>query len=458
LLEAIFIAIPFVAAILLALVLCVLVWGLYVNPLIGVWLVLFLFLAEMWTTRLPGLKLGIALYPQDLAFSILAFAGMLRVLAGGQLARIPKSLALLGTLMLISLALGMAKFGTSAGVEFRDEFYFWAGTAYFVSFPITREHLSGFVRAWLLCSLVTLAVVYYRWTADALDLDWIEPLWHYAMDLQGSGLRVVSSAQALFLGQALILIVYAMAAGSGLRQWRFLVPLLVVTILVLQHRSVWIAAFVPVLLSFLLLKKGKGRLFTNLAVVTLAAAAVLAPILVGGGGQGVTSAITVSAEGATNLSAGTTGDRVWGWKELLGQWAHAGPLVNAVGSPYGSGFDRYSAKGDLITYAPHNYYVQILLRTGLTGLVALLAIYWYGLRWLRRDDGFRHPDVPAAAFVGLLAAQLLIFIPYSAHFVQCIVLGIALSLVRDRSLGWRRPSLHGISVAGRNGAVRTGAP
>jgi hypothetical protein len=345
--------------------------------------------------------------------------------------------------MLISFALGMAKFGTSAGVDFRNDFYFWAGTAYFVSFPMTREHLSGFVRAWLFTSLVVLVVVYYRWTADALDLDWIEPLWHYAMDSQGSGLRVVNAAQALFLGQALILIVYAMASGSGLRQWRFLVLFLAVTILVLQHRSVWIAAFVPVLLSFLLLKKGKDRLFTNLAVVTLAAAAVLAPILVGGGGQGVTSAITVSAEAATNLSAGTTGDRIWGWKELLGQWAHAGPLVNAVGSPYGSGFERYSVTGKLITYAPHNYYVQILLRTGLTGLVALLAIYWYGLRWLRRDEGFSHPDVPAAAFIGLLAAQLLFFIPYPADYVQCIVLGIALSLVRDRSLGWRRPSLYG---------------
>ena len=434
---------PVVLAIVLALGLCLLVWGLCVSPAAGLWLVLLTFLCETAVIVMPGLHMGLYLYPQDFVFVAIGFATALRFLAARQLARMPRSLVVLYAVMAFSFVLGLARFGATAGVQFREEFYFWIGAAYFLSFPVTEKQLSGFARAWLVTAMAILLIVYYRWLADALGLDWIEPLWHHAMDFQGSGLRVVNSAQALFLGQALILIVYAMATGSGLRHWRFLVPFLVITVLVLQHRSVWIAAFVPVLLSFLLLKKGKDRLFTNLAVVTLAAATVLAPVVVGGGGNAVTSAITVSAERATNLSAGTTGDRVEGWKELLGQWAHAGPLVNAVGSPYGSGFDRYSEKGKLITYAPHNYYVQLVLRTGLTGLVALLAIYWYGLRWLRRDEGFGHPDVPAAALVALLISQLLYYIPYSVGYAEGAILGIALALVRDRSAGWHAPALVG---------------
>ena len=128
---------------------------------------------------------------------------------------------------------------------------------------------------------------------------------------------------------------------------------------------------------------------------------------------------------------------------MLSDWLHAGPVAYVIGSPYGSGFTRLESEstGREIAYAPHNYFVQTLLRSGLAGLFALVSTYVLALRWLRRDGGLEHPDVPASALVALLASQLLYFIPYSPHYEQGIILGMALSLVRDRVIGWRPPTL-----------------
>jgi hypothetical protein len=425
-------------AILLALGLCALLWELYFNPTVGLWLVLGTFLCETAVIEMPVLHMGIEVYVQDLVFIAIGFAAALRFLGGGRMARLPWPLWIMGAVMLFSFVLGLATFGATAGVEFREDFYFWVGTAYFLSFVVADQQLASFARAWVVTALLIMLIVYYRWLADALSLNWIEPIWHYDMDTQGSGLRVVNAGQALFLGQALILLVYAMATGSGLRYWRFLIPFLIATILVLQHRSAWGAAFIPVLLSILLVKKGRDRLVVGLTPVLLVSAAILVPILMGGDDNKLISSIENSAKNATNLSEGTTGDRVEGWKELLAQWAHAGPVVNTVGSPYGSGYAR-ELQHRLIIYAPHNYYIHTLLRTGLTGLAALLVLYWYVLHWLRRDLAFSHADVPAAAMVALLLSQLLYYIPYQVGYAQGIILGIALSLVRDRMAGWQPP-------------------
>jgi len=439
-LQALFITIPFIVAIFFALGLCMLTYSLYFNAMVGIWLVLSLFVWETMTIALPGIKLGIVLYPQDLAFGLIAIAAVLRLLSNERLMKIPKSWAFLGLFMLGSFTWGLATNGTAAGVDFRADFYFFAGTVYFLSFPVTRQYLSCFARAWLVTAVVILFVVYYRWIADVLDLDWIEPLWRTA-DATGVAFRVVYSMQAFFLGQALILLVYAMATGSGLRNWRFLVPFFGITVIVLQHRSVWGAVLIPILLSFVLVGKARGRLVTNLAVIGLISAVALVPLLAGGGLSSVTNSVVSSAQHAASTSEGTFVARVNGWQQLLGGWLNSGPVGYAVGKPYGSGYTRYETETRKVEWAPHNYYVQTLLRTGLFGLVALLSTYFIALRWLKREENFIHSEVPASVFFALLVAQLLYYIPYSPHYVQTIILGFALSLVRGTSIGWRQPTL-----------------
>ena len=440
-LSYVLLSIPFALAILLALGLCVLVWGLYHKPALTLWLVAGLVVVQTWIIALPAVNLGIWVYPQDFVFVCIAAAALMRLLWGNQLRRTPPVLGILCAVLVLSLAVGLAKFGKAAGVEFRGDFYFWVGAMYFFSFPVTKELLSSFARVWIAMAVAILLIVCYRWLAVALDVDWLQPIGEFADPLGNLyKYRVVNAAQALILGEALILFVYAMATGGGLRLWRFLIPLLAITVLVLQHRSVWVATFIPLLLAFTLLRNSRDKLVGNLAVMTVLAAIAVVPLLAGGGGREVTSSIAAQAERATNLSEGTSGDRVYGWKVLLNQWLQAGPAGYATGNPYGSGFRRYSEEFREITYAPHNYYVQMLLRTGLIGLACLLAIYWSGIRGLRREQRSSHPDVSNPTLVALLICQLLFFIPYSPDYSQGIILGIALSLVRDRLVGARLPT------------------
>lgn len=431
----------FLVSALLGLCVCLLAWGLYHKPALALWVVAGLVLVQTWVIALPPIRLGIFIYPADIVFGCIAAATLMRLLWGKQLQRIPPALVVLCAVFVLSLVLGLVKFGKDAGVECRGDFYFWVGVIYFLSFPVTKELLSSFARVWIVTAMAILLIVYYRWLAVALNLDWPQPIWVAAPLGDLYKYRVVNAGQALILGEALILLVYAMATGGGLRPWKFLIPLLAITVLVLQHRSAWVATFVPLLLAFVLLRNNRDKLVGNLAVLAMVTAIVVVPLLAGGAGSGVISSIDVQAERATNLSEGTSGDRAYGWKVLLNQWLQAGPVVYATGNPYGSGYRRYSEHGREIAYEPHNYYVQMLLRTGITGLACLLAIYWAGISWLRREQVSSHPDVPNPALVALLICQLLFFIPYSPHYSQGIILGIALSLVRDRLVGWRSPTI-----------------
>lgn len=445
-LGVLFVVFPFVVAILFALGLSLLIWAFYFKPNVGLWAVMSVFAWEAMAIYLPGLNLGVYLYPTDIVFGALAFSGGLRLLQRGHPRRIPKSLALLGASMAISFVVGVAKFGSVAGVEFRGDFYFLIGAFYFASVPVTRESLNSFVKVWLWWSIIVLTVVYYRWAADAFNLDWFDPVWH-TVDKSVVAFRVVDAAQALVLGQTLVLLVYAMTTDGGLRYWRWMVPFLAITVLVLQHRSVWVSVLLPILLAFVIAGKARGKIALNLAAFGVAVAFVVAPMLAGGGLSSVTSSVSSSAERGANLNEGTFAGRVTGWQELLVDWTHSGPVVYAMGKPYGSGFTRIESEstGREVQYAPHNYFVQTLLRTGLIGLFALVTTYVLALRWLGRAGGWAHSDVPVSAIIALLIGQLLYFIPYSPHYEQGIILGMALSLVRDRVTGWRSPALEGVT-------------
>jgi hypothetical protein len=422
----------------LAFAIAILLWALYHNPTTGIWLVAALAVWETWEIKFGALALGLAIYPEDVVFGLMAAVALVRLLRARQWQTIPGSWGLLGCGFLISFAIGLVKNGTAAGVDFREDFYVWTGVAYFLSFTLSREQVTGFARAWITAALSILAIAYFRWASDVFNLDWVDPLWHYA-DSTGVAFRVISSGQTLILAQALILLVYALASGKGMRAAYLLIPFLAITVIVLQHRSVWAAALVPLLFSVILIGKGRTGLIGKLAVIAVSTAIVVAPFAAGGGGA-VTASVADSAQRATSTTEGTFAGRVEGWKLLLDEYAHAGPVVNLFGHPYGSGYERFLG-GVRIGYAPHNYYIQTLLRTGAIGLAALVMTYWMLLRLLRRDREYHHPDVPAAAMVALLISQLLYFVPYSPNFAQGVILGIALSLVRDRIAGWRQPVL-----------------
>jgi O-antigen ligase len=74
-------------------------------------------------------------------------------------------------------------------------------------------------------------------------------------------------------------------------------------------------------------------------------------------------------------AASNTGSVIWrveGWAVLLSQWASS-PLNWFTGEPFGTSFLR-RVEGSEVVGSPHDFYIEILLRTGALGLLALLAL------------------------------------------------------------------------------------
>lgn len=425
-----FTAVPFVVAVLLAIGLVVFVIALNGSPVVGTAAVLLLFLLETVQVYLFGFNLGITAYPQDLLFVPMAVVVMLRLSRPGAMRHVPQPLWVLTVMMALSFVIGMVQHGTIAGVEFRNDFYFMTGIFYFSSFEWQAQRISRLLNWLFPVALIIMLTVWYRWVADAANLDWVDPLWRYA-DATGVPLRVVNAQQTLLLGQALVLLVYAMAMGNNsLSRWIFLVPLLALTVLVLQHRSVWVATFVPALMALVIVRQKQGKLASRLAVMAGVTALVLVPLLATGKFNSATSSVADLAAKATSTTGGTFVGRVQGWDALLKQWAGSGPRTWAIGNPYGGGFSRSTGPGGQeTTYAPHDYYVQLLLRTGLVGLLAFLALHWWLLRGAIRLGGAPHAAMTGYAMIGLLVSQLLFDIPYSPSYTHGLFLGIVLGLL-----------------------------
>ena len=118
--------------------------------------------------------------------------------------------------------------------------------------------------------------------------------------------------------------------------------------------------------------------------------------------------------------------RLEGWSELVDAWSH-NPTDWAIGQPVGSSFARV-VEGSETTSHPHNFYIEMLLRTGVVGLLALIALTAGLLRALwrmpSRDAGLLGLDVLPA----LVAMQLVWFLTWVPGSEQGIVTGLAIAV------------------------------
>jgi hypothetical protein len=114
-----------------------------------------------------------------------------------------------------------------------------------------------------------------------------------------------------------------------------------------------------------------------------------------------------------------------------------------VGQPFGSGFAR-TVEGTDFDSHPHNFYIETMIRAGLGGLIALIALT-FGLlcrlwRVPVRGMGLFDPSILAP----LLAMQLIWYLTWVPGLEQGIATGIAIAVAvtgagRDPTglLGWR---------------------
>lgn len=433
-------AIPFVIAVLLPLLLFYGAWSFYHRPAAGVSSVIWVFVIETLIMIQPRLPLGVQLFLPDLLFLLIGVAGLLRIF-NVRLQRHHYAWLIFGAVLVLSFGLGVLQYGTQAGVEFRTFFYFWAGVWYLMTFQLTAEQLEKILRTYMVAASVMVVLALFRWTAMALGLD-IVRYWNEG----GSSLRVFNAPQTFFLAQAFLIGLYAYLNKTGPGWWRAFLPILFVCIVMLQHRTVWAVTLASIAIIFLLAGKVRSKAISTFVLTGVLGTAVLLPFVAGGQLDTVQQSLSHSVEEVGQKDS-TLAWRVESWKTLIEQWAYGGPVVNMIGNPFGAGFSRHIAFSQIeLTQNPHNHYVYALLRVGLVGLLAMLAVYFTALRfmWKNLSQPSLHWLDPKLLIV-LVAGQLMYFISYPAHYSQLLALGLSLVLLGQ----YRR----GITVAALSGKI-----
>ena len=191
----------------------------------------------------------------------------------------------------------------------------------------------------------------------------------------------------------------------------------------LNRRTVWLTMIIGIAVLMV-----RGRQLRRRAVamviggVLLAVAAYVAL----GGSNGEESALRPAA------GTGTLDWRIEGWSALLEGLSNIEWLI---GEPLGSGFTRV-VQGLEVETEPHNFYVTTLLRAGVVGLLALIALTFALLRALwRAPPGDGGGLLSTGVFPALLAMQAVWFLVWETGMEQGILTGLAVGIVAARSRG-----------------------
>ncbi|MFM7534096.1 MAG: O-antigen ligase family protein [Rubrivivax sp.] len=422
---------PFVIAALLVLLGVVAVIAACNDFRVGLWIITATFLADCITMGAPILRIGVTWFITDVPLVLIAAAAAVRWLFASTMPRRYAPWLLFALAFLGSLGVGLAINGTSAGVSARPAFYAIAVGSYALSFPMRGEQIHRLMAALAFAAVGLLALSMYRWAVYLLDIRDLLPVGGvYNVD---GAIRVVHANAALAIAQ--VAVIGVLFAGSRLvsPSMRLAAPALIAATLVLQHRSVWLAAIVAVFVGLLLARRARTSWWQSVALVVGAVAVV-----------GATMALSPQLRADVSASAsravqgqGTVAARFDNWQASLGEWYSKGPAVIAMGRPPGGEQWRVlkAEEGEryLVTHGTHNHYLELLQSHGVLGLTLWLwvvAVCVAGL-WRHRQAEDEDRGIPSV-LLALILSQAVYFVAYNVDYMQTLILCCALAWVLQR--------------------------
>ena len=386
------------------------------NRLPVTFIYLFYFLLEViFLNGIPDISLGsININLLDI-ITILLFLIILfkLVITKFQIHKMDLPILLFGVLITVSYMRGLQMFGLeSATNSLRNTLYFYMTLLSIVVLGWSAISLPKFIYAWGFISWLIFGIVLLRWAMVGTGLlqnsNWIA---------SGGGMvRVINAAQTLFLLQTVI---FALSIPKGIKLMPFQRALpwaLIPTIVVLQHRTVWVILLF-ILIWFAIKTK---KVLIYLPLLTLGFVFIFMLIMSSLGNNFVFESITGSAQ---NLQ--TFNWRLESWSQLLSPTRYRSFTDYVIGQPYGTGYVRYLYGSMYSTEtSPHNFYIQTFLDVGAIGLILLLYFYLKSLIRLKRNQGI----LVCKPFFLLIVSQLLFFLAYPPNYEQGLLLGSALLL------------------------------
>jgi hypothetical protein len=344
---------------------------------------------------------------------------------------------------------GVALHGLQASVsDFRQYLFFVGAALYMATFRPDPELYDRIGRVWLIAAVLMLLLAWVRWLEVFAGINLGVPAERNGVD---TAIRVLDGPYTFFLAGPLFLILPSLLRKRpGQPRWiRWLGAVLLVMLLALDRRTVWLTILVGAAVLVL-----RGRRLGARAIILVVGAVIVIGVAFAGDGLARDQA---PPGGVT--STGSVTWRVEGWSDLLDSWS--GSSVNwLVGEPFGSGF-VHTTLGETIDTQPHNFYIETMIRAGLGGLIALLALTVGLLRKLWRvptgGPGLFDPSV----LPPLLAMQLVWYLTWVPGLEQGIVTGMAVAVAATgmhRSVvGRRTRAISGPTHSGRWDQVRTAA-
>ena len=374
--------------------------------------------------NVPSLTLGdIRVGVTDVVAVIVLAAAVARCLRLRHLSRHQHWLIVLGVLLLVSLVLGVVSYGVQSSINDSRQYLFFVGAAmYMATFPPNADLYDRIGRIWLVAAALMVLLACVRWLDVFGGIDLGVPAEINGVDTE---IRVLDGPYAFFLAGPLILTVPFWLRRGQTRWVRWLGVVLLIALIALDRRTVWLAILVG--MAVLLLR---GRRLQPRAVA-LVAAAVIVIVLVFAGDvvardQTAPPGTVTSQPLGGDRATGTVTWRVEGWSILVDRWAES-PVNWLVGEPFGSGYARTLDGSDVESH-PHNFYIETMMRAGLGGLIALIALTVGLMRRLWRFSiggvGLFDPSLLAP----LLAMQLIWCLTWAPGLEQGIVTGIAIAV------------------------------
>jgi len=323
---------------------------------------------------------------------------------------------------------------------------FVSGALYFATFAPSARLNDRIGKLWLATSIPMMILVCLRWLDTLAGINLGVPAEQFGAD---AAIKVLNGPYTFFLADAALLTVpFWQGRDERARRLTRLGVLLLLFVVLLNRRTVWLTMIIGVAVLMV-----RGRRLRRRAVAMVIGGVLLAVVayVALGGSSGEDSALRPAA------GTGTLDWRIQGWTELLAGLSDR-PLEWLIGEPIGSGFTRV-VQGLEVQAEPHNFYVMTLLRAGVVGLLALIALSLGLLRALWRappggggsDDGL----LATGVFPALLAMQAVWFLTWIPGMEQGIITGLAVGLVVARSRGAApgpQPRLGSPAIAGGEGA------
>ena len=424
------VAMPYVMAMCLGLlvpmlgVLCYSGFGASIAVVVG------MFAIECLYMVVGGITLGLTLFYTDFALVFAFVIALGRLLRARDRPPIHRAWLVYCAVFAVSLATGLVTYGSGAGVQARPYFYFVAAGLCGLSFNIDAARVRLLLNALVAVAVLLMFITVYRWVVYYTPIAELLP--DEGVYNNDGPIRVIRSFEALVLAQVLVASLFFARGTGGLVVARAVSPLLLAAVVTLQHRSVWVAALAGVLASLFVSRLQKGSVLGQSLLLVAIVVTTALPMFLSDKLSGVSGQITSSASAAVE-ERGSAGERLNSWKEIVNNWAVAGPRSIVIGQSFGTDPSRLvrDEAGVLrkLEYTAHNMYVQTLFNTGLVGLGAFLLAAGYVVRGLYRACASGQGGAPAQALLVVVLMQLVYYVPYGTDYLQSLIFGVALSYV-----------------------------